>query len=79
MDEDTMRASAEPVPKGDRRKRHADNPTVPITVNIPIALRNALDEVVVELGWTRSGAICVAVTEWIARQEDAGGARLRVI
>jgi hypothetical protein len=79
MDEDTMQATAEPAPTGDRRKRHAHNPTVPITLNIPIALRNALDEVVVEQGWTRSGTICMAVTEWLARHEDAGRARLRVI
>ena len=57
--------------KVDRRKRHANDPTVPITVNIPLALRTALDTYVVAKGSTRSGIICLAIRKWLEEQENA--------
>lgn len=57
----------------DRRRRHADDPTMAITLNIPISLRTELDRVTKEMGWTRSGAIVAAIRGWLARQEDAPG------
>jgi metal-responsive CopG/Arc/MetJ family transcriptional regulator len=53
----------------DRRKRHADDPTTPITVNMPDSLRNELDRVIAERGGSRSGFIKIAVTEWLEREE----------
>jgi hypothetical protein len=57
----------------DRRRRHADDPTMPITVNIPISLRTDLDTVVAERNATRSGLIVMAIRAWLDRQEGAGG------
>jgi hypothetical protein len=59
------------VARRDRRRRHSDNPATPITVNLPVSLKNALDAVVVERNGTRSGFICMAVMEWLERQETA--------
>jgi hypothetical protein len=59
------------VARRDRRRRHSDNPATPITVNIPVSLKNALDAVVVERNGTRSGIICMAVTEWLERHDTA--------
>jgi hypothetical protein len=57
----------------DRRRRHANDPTMPVTVYIPDALQTELEQVTKEMGWTRSGAIVAAIREWLARQEDAPG------
>jgi hypothetical protein len=57
----------EPI-KIDRRKRRADDPTVPITVNIPVALLESLDDFVVERNATRSGMIRIAVIQMLKGQ-----------
>jgi hypothetical protein len=54
----------------DRRRRHANDPTMSITVNVPVSLRTDLDRVTGEMGWTRSGAIVAAIREWLGRQDD---------
>jgi metal-responsive CopG/Arc/MetJ family transcriptional regulator len=56
-------------PRPDRRRRHQHDPTTPITVNIPVSLKERLDAVVVNRRATRSGLICTAVREWLAAQE----------
>jgi metal-responsive CopG/Arc/MetJ family transcriptional regulator len=56
----------------DRRRRHADDPTIAITVNIPRALLARLDDAVIALGGTRSGRIVQAVTVWLSQQSEAG-------
>jgi hypothetical protein len=58
-----------PPPRIDRRRRHSADPTVPITVNIPVALRTALDAVVAERNATRSGLIVMALRAWLEREE----------
>jgi hypothetical protein len=57
-------------PRVDRRHRHANDPTKVIMVTMPIALREALDAVVVERRATRSGVIVMAVREWLERNEQ---------
>jgi len=57
----------EPV-RIDRRKRHADDPTVAITVNISVALLAQLDDYVVDQRATRSGAIRIAVMQMLKGQ-----------
>ena len=57
----------------DRRRRHAADPTIGVTVSIPVALRQALDAVVVARGATRSGMIAMAVRAWLERQERREG------
>ena len=71
MQHDSNDTTSESETRIDRRRRHAADPTVAVTVNIPVSLRIALDQVVGERGWTRSGAIGIAVRGWLARQEDA--------
>jgi hypothetical protein len=57
----------EPI-KIDRRKRHADDPTVSITVNISVALLMQLDDYVVEQRGSRSGMIRIAVIQMLKGQ-----------
>ena len=64
----------EQSPRIDRRRRHAADPTVGITVNMPIALRTALDEVVVARNATRSGLIAMALRVWLEGEEARGTA-----
>ena len=60
--------------KIDRRKRHSDDPTIAITVNIPVTLKQQLDDVIIERGTgTRSGLITMAVSEWLTKLEQNGG------
>jgi hypothetical protein len=73
MHHDPQRTGNEGEARIDRRRRHANDPTMAITLNIPVSLRAELDRVTGEMGWTRSGAIVVAVREWLERQEDAPG------
>jgi metal-responsive CopG/Arc/MetJ family transcriptional regulator len=42
-----------------------------MTVNLPASLLDALDDVMLERGGTRSGFIRMAVTEWLARQAQS--------
>lgn len=55
--------------RSDWRHGAAADPTVEITVNIPVALREALDAVVVARNATRSGLIVMAVRAWLEREE----------
>jgi hypothetical protein len=73
MQHDSQGPAYEGAARIDRRRRHADDPTESVTLNIPVSLRTELDRVVGEMGWTRSGAIVAAVRGWLARQEDAPG------
>lgn len=54
----------------DRRKRHADDPTMPITVIIPVSLLAQLDDFVVENNATRSGMIRIAVAEMLRAKSN---------
>lgn len=56
--------------KIDRRKRRSNDPTTAITVNIPIALKDRLDELVIETRATRSGMICMAIRNWLTEREE---------
>jgi len=55
---------ADPV-RIDRRKRHADDPAISVTVVLPVSVLTALDDWVVANRYTRSGAIKCAVTEML--------------
>ena len=73
MQHDSHGTAREGTARIDRRRRHADDPTESVTLNIPISLRTELDRVTGEMGWTRSGAIVAAIRGWLARQEDVPG------
>jgi metal-responsive CopG/Arc/MetJ family transcriptional regulator len=55
----------------DRRRRHADDPTVPITVNVDVTTLNRADTFVVETRGTRSGLIRAALNEYLDRRDRA--------
>lgn len=60
----------------DRQRCHADNPTLQISVNMPVSVLDALDDVVVARRVTRSGLIVMAVRAWLeqeASRETADG------
>jgi hypothetical protein len=67
---DTYQAAQTATQRPDRRRRHQHDPATPITVNIPVSLKEQLDAAVVDRSATRSGLICAAVREWLARQEE---------
>jgi hypothetical protein len=54
----------------DRRCRHPGDLSRQMTVNLPASLLDALDDVMLERGGTRSGFIRIAVTAWLERQRD---------
>jgi hypothetical protein len=51
--------------KIDRRKRHADNPSVPINAGLPRRLLQRLDDEVVRRRATRNGVIAQALTAYL--------------
>jgi len=53
----------------DRRKRHGDDPTMPITVNISISLLAELDDYVVSINGSRSGIIRLAVIDFLRAKQ----------
>jgi hypothetical protein len=53
----------------DRRRRHASDPTVPITVNIDVVTLRRADSYVVASNGTRSGLIRRALNEFCDRQD----------
>jgi predicted transcriptional regulator len=70
MSNDITEQSA-PMARPDRRRRHADNPSVPISVNLPLKLKQRLDRVVIERRATRNAMISQALTMWLDAQERA--------
>ncbi len=64
-----------PPARIDRRRRHADNPSVPISVNLPLRLKERLDHVVVARRMTRNAVISQALTMWLDAQEQAAEAK----
>jgi predicted transcriptional regulator len=63
-----------PTARLDRRRRHADNPSVPISVNLPLRLKERLDRIVVARRATRNAMISQALTMWLDAQERAAEA-----
>jgi predicted transcriptional regulator len=58
-----------PQTSRDRRRRHAGDPMVAISIELPVRLQEALDDLVVARGGTRSGFIRIAIAEWVAREQ----------
>lgn len=54
----------------DRRRRHHNDPTVPITVNIDVTTLKRTDAYVVATNATRSGVIRTALNEYFDRRDD---------
>jgi predicted transcriptional regulator len=42
---------------------------VAISIELPVRLQEALDDLVVARGGTRSGFIRIAIAEWVAREQ----------
>ncbi len=54
----------------DRRRRHADNPSIPMTVNLPKHLKERLDTYVLRHGTTRNGVISQALIAWLNTHDN---------
>ncbi len=56
----------------DRRRRHADNPSIPMTVNLPMRLKERLDAYVLQRKTTRNGVISQALIAWLNTHDNPG-------
>ncbi len=57
----------------DRRRRHADNPSIPMTVNLPRQLKERLEAAVLRRKTTRNGIISQALIAWLQTHDNPQG------